>query len=230
MRRSSQEQQQTQQALEREKETSYFQRIALAERELSAGNVGRAEELLDECPLDLRGWEWHFLKRQCYGNAAPLQHAGDRPSRGLQPGRPSSSPRRCVDGTVRIWDAQTGEALHTLRRRQSAAASARMAYSPDGRYLAVARQRRSRFESGRLATGGIACTRFEVTKRPAWQVAFSPDGRTLASAARIEACGCGTLVTSETTARPPDPNSCGSSGGVIGVAFSPDGMSRGGGL
>src|SRR5262249_20706507 len=51
------------QALEREQETLYFQRIGLAERELAAKNVGRAEELLEECPLRLRGWEWHFLKR-----------------------------------------------------------------------------------------------------------------------------------------------------------------------
>src|SRR5262249_11016050 len=36
------EQQQTQEALEREKKTSYARSIALAERQLSAGNVGRA--------------------------------------------------------------------------------------------------------------------------------------------------------------------------------------------
>ena len=48
------EQQQTQQALEREQETSYSRSIALAERQMSAGNVGRAEELLDECPPELR--------------------------------------------------------------------------------------------------------------------------------------------------------------------------------
>ena len=41
---------------------------------MSAGNVGRAEELLDECPPELRGWEWNFLKRQRYGKAAPLRH------------------------------------------------------------------------------------------------------------------------------------------------------------
>jgi hypothetical protein len=43
-------------ALGRERQTSYYQRIALAERQLSAGNVGRAEELLNECPPPLRGW------------------------------------------------------------------------------------------------------------------------------------------------------------------------------
>src|SRR5262249_34467296 len=52
--------------------TSYLRNIALAGRELAAGNVGRAEELLDECPERLRGWEWHFLKRQRYGPVPPL--------------------------------------------------------------------------------------------------------------------------------------------------------------
>src|SRR5205085_9376081 len=43
----------------------YLHRIILAEREWSANNVQRAEDLLDECPQKLRGWEWHYLKRQC---------------------------------------------------------------------------------------------------------------------------------------------------------------------
>jgi hypothetical protein len=45
----------------------YYQRIARAAQQLAARNVGRAEELLDECiprngQPDLRGWEWHYLK------------------------------------------------------------------------------------------------------------------------------------------------------------------------
>src|SRR5262249_17745362 len=61
------------QALEREKETTYLQRTALAGRELAVGNVGHAEELLDECPEHMRGWEWHYLKRLRYdGEPTPL--------------------------------------------------------------------------------------------------------------------------------------------------------------
>src|SRR5262249_16979021 len=40
----------------------YFQRIASAEREWSANNFGRMYQLLEECPEDLRGWEWSYLK------------------------------------------------------------------------------------------------------------------------------------------------------------------------
>src|SRR4051794_6381970 len=41
----------------------YLSRIALSDREWSANNLSRAVELLDQCPTDLRGWEWHYLKR-----------------------------------------------------------------------------------------------------------------------------------------------------------------------
>src|SRR5262245_3158615 len=42
------------QALEREQQSSYFQRIATAAQQLEANNLGRAEELLDDCPPHLR--------------------------------------------------------------------------------------------------------------------------------------------------------------------------------
>jgi serine/threonine protein kinase len=79
-------------ALEREKETTYLQRTALAGRELAAGNVGQAEELLAECPEHLRGWEWRFLKRQRYGNIAPFPHSATV-VRVVSAGTAASSPR-----------------------------------------------------------------------------------------------------------------------------------------
>ena len=56
-------------SLRKEKEkterTLYFQRITLAHRELTANftNPARAEELLEACPIQQRGWEWHYLNR-----------------------------------------------------------------------------------------------------------------------------------------------------------------------
>src|SRR5262245_53404608 len=50
-------------ALDRERRGAYFQRIALAEREWASNNLSRMEALLEQCPSDLRGWEWHCLKR-----------------------------------------------------------------------------------------------------------------------------------------------------------------------
>src|SRR5262249_19679417 len=102
-------------ALERERQTSYYQNIALAERQLSAGNVGRAEELLDDCSSPLRGWEWHFLKRQRFGNALPLKHSTHPQRVAFSPdGRQIAS--GCFDGTIQVWDAETGSVLHPLQR------------------------------------------------------------------------------------------------------------------
>ena len=64
---------------ERERRSAYFQRIALAEREWAANNLSRMEELLDECPADLRGWEWHYLKRLRYSTLPPAAPREPRP-------------------------------------------------------------------------------------------------------------------------------------------------------
>src|SRR5262249_24370375 len=61
-------------SLERERQNSYRQRIALADREWSANNLGRMEQLLEDCPADLRGWEWHYLKRLRLPGIPPLRH------------------------------------------------------------------------------------------------------------------------------------------------------------
>ena len=47
--------------------TLYFQRIALAHRELLENNLRQAEELLDQCPdRTAAAWEWYYLKRLCH--------------------------------------------------------------------------------------------------------------------------------------------------------------------
>src|SRR5262249_18280388 len=128
-------------ALEREIETTYIQRIALAGRELAAGNVGSTEELLEDCPEHMRGWEWHFLKRQRYDEPTPLQHSATVLRVAFSPdGRQLASV--CHDGTFQIWDAQKRQILYTLEKQPTLRRGGLphgLAYSPDGRYLALAR-------------------------------------------------------------------------------------------
>jgi WD40 repeat protein/serine/threonine protein kinase len=208
-------------ALEREKETTYLQRTALAGRELAAGNVGHAEKLLDDCPEHLRGWEWHFLKRQRYGNPDPLKHPATVVRVACSPdGRQIAS--ICMDGTFLIWDAQTGRLLRTMERQtilvRGAALCRGMDYSPDNRYLALGRH------DGVIrvweAASGKSLYTLEGHQGSAWQVAFSPDSRTLASCGsdrkvRLWDMASGKLI--HTFSDHP--------AAVKGVAFRPDGRS-----
>jgi WD40 repeat protein len=168
-------------ALVREELAAYAQRTALAGRELAAGNVGHAEELLDQCPAHLRGWEWRFLKAQRYGNLAPFEHhltvvhvEFSRDDEQIV--------TACMDGTVAVRDARTGRLRHTLdqsglpiRHRLVRG----IAYSPDGRRLAVARN------DGVVKVWDAASWQLlhdlEGHQGPSWHVAFSPDSQTLAS-------------------------------------------------
>jgi WD40 repeat protein/serine/threonine protein kinase len=171
------------QALEREKETTYLQRTALAGRELAVGNVGHAEELLDECPEHLRGWEWRFLKRQRYhGEPTPLRHSATVVRVAFSPdGRQLAS--ACYDGTFQIWDLQTRE-KHAVEQQMAhgrAVLVRGMAYSRDSRYLAVARH-----DGGVRVWDAVRgqpqpLYSFPGHKGQAWAVAFSPDCQTLAS-------------------------------------------------
>jgi hypothetical protein len=113
----------------------YYQNIALAERESSANNLGRVEQLLDACPADLRGWEWHYLKRFRLQNVRPLHHAAAVLSAAFSPdGRWIVSGSQ--DGKVTVWDARTGEKRCAFQAHKWHVYT--VAFSHDGQLLASA--------------------------------------------------------------------------------------------
>jgi WD40 repeat protein len=172
----------------------YCQHIALAERELSARKVGRAEEWLDRCPEDLRGWEWHYLKRRRYGSPPPLHHPGAVWAVAFSPDDRHLA-AGTVDGTVYIWELRTDGAwsgehpparqLRKLEGHQKRVR--RLAYSPDGRYLVTADEEGSmivweattgqKVHTLRGHPGAPGATGI----RGVQSVAFSPDSQRLAS-------------------------------------------------
>jgi WD40 repeat protein len=169
-----------QEALQEKTQTVYYQNIALAERQLAVGNVGRAEELLNDCSSRLRGWEWHFLKRQRYGPAPPLKHS-NRVER-VAFSRDGHIASGCLDGTIQIWDTATGSVLHHLHKGQKdAPMSCSLTYSLDGQHLAAADY--DGYIRVWKATTGELLAAFQAHKTAIWnRLAFSADGRTLASA------------------------------------------------
>lgn len=111
-------------SLEREKETAgklsasliaerrsgYEGRIALAEAERLAGQSDRAAAVLDECPQELRRWEWYHLQHLC--RPYQLRIPTDL---GWRPGAVAWLSAETVlvefnDG-LRIQDARTGNVL-----------------------------------------------------------------------------------------------------------------------
>jgi WD40 repeat protein/serine/threonine protein kinase len=170
-----------QHALERERREAYFQRITVAHRELSTDNLAAALRALQECPKDLRGWEWHYLMRLCKVEPLVLRDSTEVYGVAFSPdGERIASAGK--DGKVKIWDSRTGRLIQEFRAHDKAACS--VFFHPDGRHLASA-------GADRLVKVWDLKTRREVFRGPcdaihkfkaAYTVAFRPpDGRHLAA-------------------------------------------------
>jgi WD40 repeat protein/serine/threonine protein kinase len=171
-----------QQALERERQNSYYDRIALAEREWSANNLRGVEELLDVCPPDLRGWEWRYLKRRRLEGLPPMQHGAAVFSAAFSPDDKWIA-SGSQDGWVTIWEATTGQKRSEFPAHEKHVRC--VIFSPDGQHLATAgwdgRAKIWAFDprQGQIKNSppGVLEHRAAVSS-----VAFSPDGQHLASA------------------------------------------------
>jgi WD40 repeat protein len=202
----------------------YRNRIALAQREWEANHVGRAEQLLGECPKELRQWEWRYLKRLCHADLLTLKgHTSAVHSVCFSPdGRRLAS--ASDDMTVKVWDAVTGDEIRTLKGHTSAVHS--VCFSPDGRRLAAGQPGKVD-EQGRLVPGevkvwDVATGRQLRTLKGhtsfVYCVCFGPDGRRLASASMDQTVKVWDAVTGDEI-RTLEGHTC----GVLGVCFSPDG-------
>jgi WD40 repeat protein/serine/threonine protein kinase len=221
--RIQEEQKQTQEALEREKKaraseqlTQYFQHVGLAQRDLANNNIGSAEERLHICPEDLRGWEWHFLKRQPF--EAPLvlpigkdllwHLACSADGRYLA----TTGFDALMRGEVKLRDAATGKELHTLQGHA-------VAFQPAGGQLATAADDGA--EGNVLvwdaATGKLLRT-LRGHAKTITSLSYRPDGKRLASASLDGTVRVWDLATGA------DVLSFGAPGDrLMCVAYSPDG-------
>jgi eukaryotic-like serine/threonine-protein kinase len=154
----------------------YYNRIALADRELAVNNLRRVDQLLAECPAGLRGWEWYYLKRARSGYLPVVCRAGTQ----VFDVAFSHDGRRLVtgqlDGTAVIWDAATGKALHVLPGRKRGDVQG-VAFSPDG--WQVASNNRGEVMIWDAMTGKLIDSLRTIGGGLGME--FSPDGRLIAS-------------------------------------------------
>jgi eukaryotic-like serine/threonine-protein kinase len=190
------EKQRTESALQREQQTlqrlaqvSYLHHVELALLNWHSNEVAQADKLLDDCPRDLRGWEWFYVKRLCHSEKLSLKgHIGTVSSVAF-----SADGKRIVSGsydrTVKVWDAQTGQEKLTLKGHTRAVSS--VAFSADGKRVVSGSWGRD--EQGKLLPGEVkvwdAQTRQEVLTLqghtyPANSVAYSADGKRIVSGGR----------------------------------------------
>src|SRR5262249_2950422 len=122
-------------ANERTELALYINRVGRAHVEWTNNEVVRAEQLLDECPQGLRGWEWRYVKRLCHADLLTLQgHERAVYDICFSPdGRLLAS--ASSDTTAKIWDADTGQEVRTLRHSNKVSG---VCFSPDGKRLASA--------------------------------------------------------------------------------------------
>jgi WD40 repeat protein/tRNA A-37 threonylcarbamoyl transferase component Bud32 len=169
---------------EREKaETNgYFNSIALAQQLWLANNVARAEQALQDCPPRLRHWEWDYLHRLCHAELLTIRgHAGMVSGVTFSPDGQRLA-TASADDFVKVWDARTGRETFRVKAHTNfgyGEATANLAFSPDGKHLALIDQSRVRICDSRT---GMEVRVFEKDQCRFQCVAYTRDGRLLAAA------------------------------------------------
>jgi WD40 repeat protein/tRNA A-37 threonylcarbamoyl transferase component Bud32 len=229
------EKQKTDEALRRETAAAYVQRIG---RAAVANDTAAADRLLDECPAELRGWEWNYLRHLWHaelialrGHTAPVRAvAFDAEGRHLFTAEGIAQPLSVMDrdfvnpapgaARVRTWDAVTGRVIAQADPQMALVTAA--AFTPDGSRAVIGGGKAGDEIKVLDVRTGQYLAHFKGQSAdipsPITAVAISRDGRQIASAAFLQDVvvrDATTLQVMHTIAMVHSP--------TTGLAFSPDG-------
>jgi WD40 repeat protein/serine/threonine protein kinase len=153
-------------------ETLYATGINLAYREWQDSNIYRGRQVLHACPVERRGWEWHYLDALYRGDELSMVgHLSLIIDLAVSPTseRAASVGR---DRTTRLWDTRTGLQVASLSPTATC-----VAFRRDGRRLAGAVQGGVQVWDG--DSGRAVFDRFSV-ESPLVALAYVDGGRRLA--------------------------------------------------
>jgi WD40 repeat protein len=161
-----------------------------------------AGEQLREVPVEQRGWEWRYLKRQLhggiftlYGHTDPVKSAAFSPdgTRIVTGGGGFEEPFQ-----AKVWDARTGVFLFDLKGFPPIKGfqGVSVAFSPDSKRIVTA----GGDNTARVWNATSGALQLEL-KEPAGEVrcaAFSPDGTQIATAYGAGETGCVKVLDART--------------------------------
>ena len=174
---------------------NYITDMNLARHAWDENNVTLADELLERHrpkpgKTDLRGFEWHYLRRLQHRDLRTVNaHVGPATTVAWTPdgkrlvsiGTTDRGTGPTAPGEIKLWDAVTLTPL-ALRLEGATDKVVRGALSPDGKLLAAGCSDKM-IRVWNLETGEQIATLEGHTVDLSWLVAFSPDGKHLASRA-----------------------------------------------
>jgi WD40 repeat protein len=156
-----------------EEYAAYIARIGITKAKIDENAFDRAAELLEQCPPELRNWEWGRLNYLCnmadrsIKNTAPIDSAAFSPD-----GRHFATGD--WDGKASIWNVETGQREREMPQAEYVHA---VAYDPTGEKLAAGGSDGS-VHIYRAADGGLLA-KLDGHTDAVLSVRFSPDGRWL---------------------------------------------------